>query len=254
MERDRAFVEARCASLGRRWRWRKGSKNESLVRQRAANLSGRPGSRLSLARCQTRVVRMIGLLEGGRRIRKKEPEKVLWLHASIVGCRPKIWRRLAVRETMWLSRLHDTLQIAFDWFDYQTHSFQLDERRFGNPLKREELTIEDDRDVTLMDLDISRRARFVYGYHFGEGWMIDIGVEKVLGVEKGHGYPRCLAGERAGQPEDCGGLEAYHDLVRSLKEPETDLGREWREWVGPDYDPELCSLEKIDKALKRLGR
>lgn len=209
---------------------------------------------LSPAAEQVRIVEMIGLHEGSRRIRKKEPEKVLWLYASILGCRPKIWRRLAVRETMWLSRLHDSLQIAFDWFDYQTHSFQLDERRYGNPLKREELTIEDDRDVTLADLEISGRARFVYGYHFGEGWMVDIQVEKVVLLEKGHGYPRCLAGERAGPPEDCGGLEAYHDMVKSLREPESDLGREWREWVGPDYDAEACSLEKIDKAFKKLGR
>lgn len=203
---------------------------------------------------QTTSVGMIGLQEGSRRVRKKEPEKVLWLHATVAGCRPKIWRRLAVRETMWLSRLHDCLQIAFDWFDYQTHSFQFEERRFGNPLKRGELTIDDDRDVTLADLEISARPRFVYGYHFGEGWMLEVQVEKVLGLEKGHGYPRCLAGERAGPPEDCGGVEAYHDMVHCLKEPDSDLGREWREWVGPDYDPEVCSLEKIDKAMKKLGR
>jgi len=43
-------------------------------------------------------------------------------------------------------------------------------------------------------------------------------------------------------------------MVHCLKEPDSDLGREWREWVGPDYDPEVCSLEKIDKAMKKLGR
>ena len=24
---------------------------------------------------------------------------------------------------MWLSRLHDAVQVVFDWYDYQTHSF-----------------------------------------------------------------------------------------------------------------------------------
>ena len=197
---------------------------------------------------------MISLHEGkGSRV-KRPPERVFTMLFVVVGCSPRIWRRFLVRESMWLTRLHDTLQIAFDWFDYQTHAFNLDDLRFGNPLKREELVIEDDRDVAVADLDLEHRERFTYGYHFGEGWQIDIKVEKVGVVEKGVTYPKCLAGERAGPPEDCGGLEAFHDLLACIKEPDTDLGREWIEWLGPDYDPAACDVEKINKALKRLGR
>ncbi|HYP17420.1 MAG TPA: plasmid pRiA4b ORF-3 family protein, partial [Opitutus sp.] len=97
---------------------------------------------------------MIGLHEGQGSSTKKTPERVFTLHLSVVGTKPLVWRRLLVRESMWLSRLHDSIQIAFDWFDYQTHAFNLDDLRFGNPLKRDELTIEDDRDVTLADLDL----------------------------------------------------------------------------------------------------
>ena len=155
---------------------------------------------------------------------------------------------------MWLSRLHDSIQVLFDWFDYQTHAFNLDDLRYGNPLKREELTIEDDRDVSLADLDLEHRNQFTYGYHFGEGWQVEIKVEKTLAVEKGVSYPTCLAGERAGPPEDCGGLEAFHDMLACIKEPNTDLGREWLEWLGPDYDPAACDLTKINKALKKLTK
>ena len=133
-------------------------------------------------------------------------------------------------------------------------AFNLDDLRFGNPLKRDELTIEDDRDITLTELDLEHRERFTYGYHFGEGWQIDIKVEKTGPVEKGHFYPVCIAGERAGPPEDCGGIEAFHDMLACIKEPNTDLGREWLEWLGPDYDPESCDLGKINKALKKLGK
>lgn len=195
---------------------------------------------------------MIGLHEGKGTPAKKPAEKVFSLRLAVVGCQPRIWRRLLVRESMWLSRLHDAIQVAFDWFDYQTHAFNLDDLRFGNPLKRDELTIEDDRDVSLADLDLEHRAQFTYGYHFGEGWQIEIKVEKVIVVEKGTTYPVCLAGERAGPPEDCGGLEAFHDMLACIKEPDTDLGREWLEWLGPDYDPAKCDLPKINKALKKL--
>lgn len=197
---------------------------------------------------------MIGLHEGkGSKVRKPL-ERVYSLRLNVVACEPRIWRRLLVRESMWLSRLHDTIQVAFDWFDYQTHLFAFDDLRFGNPLKREDLLVEDDRDVALADLDLEHRERFNYAYHFGEGWQVDVKVEKSGPVEKGLHYPMCIAGERAGPPEDCGGVEAFHDMLACIKEPHTELGREWIDWLGPEYDPTACDLEKINKALKKLGK
>src|SRR5437763_1257144 len=113
---------------------------------------------------------MIGLLEGKGAKAKKPAERTFTLKLTLVGCHPRIWRRVLVRESMWLSRLHDTIQVAFDWFDYQTHAFVLDDLQFGNPLKREELIVEDDRDVPLSDLNLENREHFRYEYHFGEAW------------------------------------------------------------------------------------
>ena len=198
---------------------------------------------------------MIGLLEGKGTPAKKPVEKVFSLRLSVVGCQPRIWRRLLVRESMWLSRLHDSIQVLFDWFDYQTHAFILDDLRFGNPQKRDNISVEDDRDVSLADLDLEHRSLFTYEYHFGDGgWQVEIKVEKTLVVEKGTIYPSCLAGERAGPPEDCGGLEAFHDMLACIKEPDTDLGREWIEWLGPDYDAAACDLPKLNKSLKKLTK
>ncbi len=197
---------------------------------------------------------MIGLHEGQGAKPKAAPERIFTLRLHVVGAMPQIWRRLAVRDTMWLSRLHDCIQVLFDWFDYQTHAFSIDDLRFGNPLKRDELTIEDDRDIMLADLDLEHRERFTYGYHFGEGWQLEIKVEKSGPPQKGTYYPCCLAGERAGPPEDCGGMEAFHDMLACINEPDTELGREWLEWLGPDYRADTCDLDKLNKALKKLGK
>jgi hypothetical protein len=43
-------------------------------------------------------------------------------------------------------------------------------------------------------------------------------------------------------------------MLACLLEPNTDLGREWLEWLGPDYDAERCDLATINKALKKLGK
>lgn len=199
---------------------------------------------------------MISLHEGlGSRRKPKPAEHVYQLHLQVVGCRPAIWRRIQVRDSMWLGRLHDSIQVVFDWFDYQTHDFNFDGVRYGNPLKREGFSVEDDRDITLADLDVEHRGHFAYGYHFGEGWLVDIQVEgEARLVEKGVIYPRCLAGERAGPPEDCGGLDAFHDMLACIEEPHTELGREWLEWLGPEYAAERCHLPAINKALAKLRK
>ena len=180
----------------------------------------------------------------------------LVLTMNVLGCTPPIWRRVVVREDMWLQQLHDVIQIAFDWFDYQTHVFNVGSTDYGNPIKNEALTIEDDRDVTLEDIDLAIYEKIYYHYNFGEGWHVEINVEKVIPageVEKSARFPSCVAGGRAGPPEDCGGVEAYHDMLGCLKEPHSELGEEWREWLGPEYDSERCDLKEINKLLAGIG-
>jgi hypothetical protein len=155
---------------------------------------------------------------------------------------------------MWLSRLHDSIQIAFDWFDYQTHTFSLDDLKFGNPVKRDELNVEDDRDVTLADLSLASRDKMAYEYHIGEGWQVEVRVEKVTPPAKGAIYPLCIGGERSGPPEDCGSLEAFHDMLACLKEPESDLGKEWLAWLGPEYEPAACDITHVNRGLRKLGK
>ena len=198
---------------------------------------------------------MISLHEGrGPGVKKTPRGKVYALRLTVASLQPRIWRRLLVRETMWLSRLHEAIQVLFGWYDYQSHVFFMGEKRYGNPMDHDGVAIEDDRDVTLADVRLSEHDRTAYDYLFAEGWHVDIRVEKTIAAEKGVAYPRCVAGERAGPPEDCGGIEAYKDMLYCLKHPETDLGREWREWLGPAYDPEKCDPGAINKALKRLTK
>jgi Plasmid pRiA4b ORF-3-like protein len=197
---------------------------------------------------------MISFQEGKGAGTKKKAERVLCLRLVVTGTQPKVWRRLLVRETMWLSRLHDSIQVAFDWFDYQTHLFALDDLKFGNPQKRDDLMVEDDRDVTLNDLNLAHRDRMTYDYLFGDGWKVDIRVEKTMAAGKGVKYPACIGGERAGPPEDCGGVEAFHDMLACLKDPTSELGKEWIGWLGPEYDPAACDLDKVNEALRKLGK
>ena len=43
-------------------------------------------------------------------------------------------------------------------------------------------------------------------------------------------------------------------MLACLQEPHTELGQEWREWVGPEYDPERCDLAAINKGFSHLRK
>jgi hypothetical protein len=197
---------------------------------------------------------MISLHEGQGPRTQSAGRGVYVVRMTVRGIQPRIWRQLHLRDTMWLSRLHEAIQIAFGWFDYQTHVFHIGDRRLGNPGQRGHAAIEDDRDVRLVELARSGTGRWAYEYCFAPGWQVDIRIEKTTAAEKGAKYPRCIDGARAGPPEDCGGLEGYRDMLICLKHPETDLGNEWRKLVGSDFDPEQCDLRAINVALRKVGR
>ncbi|MBN2175488.1 MAG: hypothetical protein JW731_15265 [Bacteroidales bacterium] len=51
-------------------------------------------------------------------------------------------------------------------------------------------------------------------------------------------HPICNDGGRARPPEDCGGVDGYYIVLRSLADPEDDDYEDMRTWVGEGWDPE----------------
>ena len=187
--------------------------------------------------------------------RRKQAVRVLHLHLALRGVEPRVWRRMVVRDTLWLARLHDAIQIAFGWFDYQLHRFTVNDAGYGNPVNREnELVIEDDRDFSLRDLEVAPKETFLYEYFFGEGWQVEIRVEKAEPAVAGAKYPLILDGKHNGPPEDCGGPDGFKEVLHSFKHPDESLSKEWLEWLGEGYDPAEFDVAKLNKALARLPK
>ncbi len=102
----------------------------------------------------------------------------------------------------------------------------------------------------------------IYVYDFGDDWGHTITLDDILPKEKGTKYPRCIAGERACTPEDCGGVWGYRDLLETLNDPE-DPGyaeiMEWLEGQAPDncpFDPERFNPRevKFDNPTERFDK
>ena len=73
---------------------------------------------------------MISLHEGRGSRRKRPVDRALTLHLQVAGCEPRIWRRLVVRESMWLTRLLTRLvaivpAIAVTWLYQESGTGEL---------------------------------------------------------------------------------------------------------------------------------
>ncbi len=152
-----------------------------------------------------------------------------------------------------LAVLHEIIQVCLDWTNSHLHDFQVGEARIGEPSEEDSPHFDaDEARVRLSQLAEQGFKKFGYIYDFGDTWQHVVQIEKVLEAEPGVRYPRCVAGKRAGPPEDCGGVWGYANLLEALGDPAHKDHEEMSDWVPEDYDPEACDLELINDELKAL--
>ncbi len=181
--------------------------------------------------------------------------EIFRLNITLMDCKPSVWREVEVASSMTLARLHDVLQVLMGWDDCHLWAFEAGKRRFEppDPDVRTQLVAGDDPDqVTLGALLTGKGSRLRYNYDFGDDWWLDIKVLAIGKPELKVRYPRCLAGERAGPPEDCGGSHGFEELLAARKNPRSSHAKELLEWVGPDWNPEAFNLTLTNKVLAGL--
>jgi hypothetical protein len=166
----------------------------------------------------------------------EKPGEIYQIKVTLLGTDPPIWRRLLVPADLTLERLHDVLQLAVGWEDCHMHEFRIGKQRFGKPDPLERAfgrpRTASERTARLFTVLDKARAKAVYTYDFGDGWDHEIVVEKCLTPEPGRAYPACLAGERHGPPEDCGGLPGFHDMLEAISDPRHEQHDEILEWLA----------------------
>jgi hypothetical protein len=181
----------------------------------------------------------------------------LQLKVTLTGSKPPIWRRLTVPESITLERLHELIQIAFGWTDSHLHLFDIDGEEYGPADEWVETRSENIRLSRLVAVG----DRFSYVYDFGDDWRHTIQFEKRLPAGSGLGGLRCIAGRRAGPPENCGGIYGYQDLLDVIANPER-ADEELLSWAAetlgtttaqlPAYDPARFDQVEINAALLEL--
>jgi len=181
--------------------------------------------------------------------------EIFRINITLMDCKPAVWREVEVASSMTLARLHDVLQVLMGWDDYHLWAFEAGRKRFELPdpdVKTQLAAADDPHQVTLGTLFAGKGSRLRYNYDFGDDWWLDIRVLALGKPEPKVRYPRCLAGERAGPPEDCGGPAGFEELLAAHKNPKRRGAKVLLEWAGSDWNPEVFDLAVINKSLAAL--
>jgi hypothetical protein len=194
--------------------------------------------------------------------RRKPFKNVYQFKIALRETRPPIWRQLQVPESYTFYDLHVAIQDAMGWLDYHLHMFEVEDKgaqagvtRYESPFTEPDFAEEGlilSTEVPLRAFFKKPRNKALYSYDYGDGWQLDVILEKVLPKEPNRKYPICLAGELAGPPEDCGGITGYYQCLKALKKKDNSDG--FLTWLGnwrPDcFNPKLIKFENPRSQLK----
>ena len=181
--------------------------------------------------------------------------KLFQLKIELAGSRPKIWRRFIVSSDNLLSDLHKIIQSVMGWSNSHLHQFIKDETFYSVRMKDD--TFWDDsnnvdyKKLKISDLIQKEQDQVEYEYDFGDSWIHNIILEKVLKAETQTVYPVCIAGKMNCPPEDCGGIWGYANILKILKKTDHPEYLSLSEWLGEEFDPQYFSTDEINQRLKR---
>jgi len=185
----------------------------------------------------------------------------------LLGIEPPVWREIEVSESYSFWDLHVAVQDAMGWMDCHLHLFSIKPKHKSKPIQ---IGIPDEEfgEDILPGWETPIKRGFTepgelakYEYDFGDGWLHNVVLMGILLADGEAKYPHCLAGERACPPEDCGGIPGYHNLLETLRNPDSEEHDDMVEWLknhhrnyhpfDPDkFDPKAIKFTNPKERLK----
>jgi hypothetical protein len=192
---------------------------------------------------------------------KKRGPRMMWVppaqsaiqfKVALKYIRPPIWRRVLLPDNFTLGQLHEVIQVTMGWYNCHMHSFRIGGVYYTSQSasEMEDMDMKNEATVFLSRVVGKLRQKFIYEYDFGDSWLHDVTVEKIVPFDPQAQYPVCLDGARACPPEDCGSFPGYMHILEALKAPKkTAEQKELLEWLEDGYDPEQFDLAAMNRRL-----
>ncbi|TMN21694.1 plasmid pRiA4b ORF-3 family protein [Lentibacillus cibarius] len=201
--------------------------------------------------------------------------KAVEMHVRLLLEEKEVWRRLMVPLNRTFPRLHDILQVAFNWWDHHLHEFFVfADQKTDVPLNRNHPGIKADGTKAVVHLVDNEEAfayseeipkkmetgirlsdylpemkRMIYVYDFGDDWRHQIDVTDVVD-NYSYNHPVCLDGEGDAPPEDVGGEGGYLEFLRIMDDPDHPDYDHMKQWAKSQLHMPF-DLEGVNHMLKR---
>lgn len=177
--------------------------------------------------------------------------RILQVKVSLAGARPPIWRRVLLESSTTLAEFHHILQWAMGWTDSHLHQFEAGGVIYGRPDPESAFAVKNERTVRLGEVLRKAKDGLRYEYDFGDDWLHEIVLEKIISRDPGQLYPWVAGGKRACPPEDCGGIYGYYEKLAVLADPAHPDHQEISDWIGENFDPQAFSADALNRQLHR---
>ena len=177
-------------------------------------------------------------------------KKVYQIQIALKGSKPKIWRRVVVDPDISLLDFHKIIQTTMGWTNTHLHVFSDGVTEYS-PGELEVDDAQESKTVKLHEILNEENSTLNYEYDFGDGWEHNIILEKIATADDQVQIPKCIAGRRNCPPEDCGGIWAYADMLKILKQPRHKEYKSYMKWLGGEFDPEYFNIDEINQSLQK---
>jgi len=214
-------------------------------------------------------------------------QPIYQIYAELSEYEPKIWRRFQVMQSISVARLGYIVMTLFEMQASHLYCIEVPNRSnyiryrerldcpatdkvvpFIQALNRYEVPNEwssEYGDIECMNACASKLYhalehegdQAVLKYDYGDGWEVELTVEKIFRDTDlpGSELPRVLDGAGYGIIEDCGGPGGLEDIAKAYKKKTGEMYETYVDWLGEE-DLDLVSFDLADMnfRLKKVPR
>ena len=127
----------------------------------------------------------------------------------------------------------------------------------GIPNEDDEWFDREVKDATKIKIDryFCNYNKMKYTYDFGDDWIHDIIIEKVVETDIKLKNPICIKAKMANLPEDCGGPWGYEELLEILANPKDERYKDMKNWIEHSFFPwcddrTFVDIERINSNIE----
>lgn len=177
------------------------------------------------------------------------------MKVTIRDTHPPVWRKLQIPEGITFHELNAIIQLAFDWCGYHAYNFEVGSTPHERGMFIELSEFDDgwrgyetkNSKKEKIDKYFKEYKRLKYTYDFGDDWIHDIIIEKIVETDIKLTRPICIKAKMADLPEDCGGPYGYEELLDILSDKNNKRYKEMREWVDGGFTNWYDDRENVDR-------